>query len=215
MAERPTPQAVFARCVEHASDRSSTACRRSTRHARRRPSVPARDAVALRLCVSAGEALPREIGEQFTAHFGCEILDGIGSTEMLHIFLSNRPGDVRYGTTGTPVPGYDGRAARRGRPAWSPTATSATSTSAGPSAALMYWTSHAKIALDVPGRMDAQRRQIQPPTTTARYVVRRARRRHAEGQRPVRVAVRGRGRARPAPGGARGGRHRPAGRATA
>ena len=52
-------------------------------------------------CTSAGEALPREIGEHFAAHFGCEILDGIGSTEMLHIFLSNRAGDVEYGTTGT------------------------------------------------------------------------------------------------------------------
>ena len=47
-----------------------------------------------------------QIGEKWTAHPGCEIIDGIGSTEMLHIFLSNRPGDVRYGTTGKAVPGY-------------------------------------------------------------------------------------------------------------
>jgi benzoate-CoA ligase len=57
--------------------------------------------------VSAGEALPREVAERFTAHFGAEILDGLGSTEMLHIFLSNRAGDVHYGTTGRPVPGYE------------------------------------------------------------------------------------------------------------
>jgi benzoate-CoA ligase family protein len=55
---------------------------------------------------SAGEALPRHIGERWRARMGSDILDGIGSTEMLHIFLSNRPGDVRYGTTGRPVPGY-------------------------------------------------------------------------------------------------------------
>ncbi|MGL5003274.1 MAG: benzoate-CoA ligase family protein, partial [Casimicrobium sp.] len=63
--------------------------------------------VALRLASSAGEALPADIGERFTKHFGVEIVDGIGSTEMLHIFLSNVPGKVRYGTTGWPVPGYD------------------------------------------------------------------------------------------------------------
>ena len=63
----------------------------------------------LRLCVSAGEALPKHISEQWRDRVGVEILDGIGSTEMLHIFLSNRPGDIRYGTTGKPVPGYDAR----------------------------------------------------------------------------------------------------------
>ena len=61
----------------------------------------------LRLCVSAGEALPREIGERWKDRFGVDILDGIGSTEMLHIFLSLQPGDIKYGTTGKPVPGYD------------------------------------------------------------------------------------------------------------
>jgi benzoate-CoA ligase len=59
------------------------------------------------MCSSAGEALPREIGERWTKHFDCEIIDGLGSTEMLHIFLSNRPGDVKYGTSGKPVDGYE------------------------------------------------------------------------------------------------------------
>ena len=63
----------------------------------------------LRLCVSAGEALPEEIGRRFQEATGVEIIDGIGSTEMLHIFCSNRPGKVHYGTSGTPVPGYDAR----------------------------------------------------------------------------------------------------------
>ena len=70
------------------------------------PARPAKADVSLRLCTSAGEALPAEIGKKFTAAYGVEILDGIGSTEMLHIFLSNRPGAVRYGTTGQAVPGY-------------------------------------------------------------------------------------------------------------
>lgn len=61
----------------------------------------------LRRCVSAGEALPREVGIRWEKRTGCEILDGVGSTEMLHIFLSNTPGDVEYGTSGTAVPGYD------------------------------------------------------------------------------------------------------------
>ena len=61
----------------------------------------------LRFCVSAGEPLPRDIGLRWRARYGVDILDGIGSTELLHIFLSLRPGDVRYGTTGKPVPGYE------------------------------------------------------------------------------------------------------------
>jgi 4-hydroxybenzoate-CoA ligase len=60
----------------------------------------------LRLCVSAGEALPKEVGEKWRQIFGVDIIDGVGSTEMLHIFLSNSPGDVVYGTSGTAVPGY-------------------------------------------------------------------------------------------------------------
>ncbi len=62
---------------------------------------------SVRICVSAGEALPTDIYYRWKERFGVEILDGIGSTEMLHIFLSNRPGDVRPGSTGKPVPGYE------------------------------------------------------------------------------------------------------------
>ena len=61
---------------------------------------------ALRRCVSAGEALPAEVGAKWARFSGCDILDGVGSTEMLHIFLSNRPDDVVYGTSGRAVPGY-------------------------------------------------------------------------------------------------------------
>jgi benzoate-CoA ligase len=69
--------------------------------------LPQRGELRLRVCASAGEALPAEIGRRWTERFGVEILDGLGSTEMLHIFLSNRPGAVRYGTSGVPVPGYN------------------------------------------------------------------------------------------------------------
>jgi len=61
----------------------------------------------LRLCVSAGEALPAHIGEHWRDTVGVDVLDGIGSTELLQTFLSNRPGDIRYGSTGKPVPGYE------------------------------------------------------------------------------------------------------------
>jgi benzoate-CoA ligase family protein len=73
------------------------------------PSAPTKAEVRLRRCVSAGEALPPEVGRRWHDRYGVDILDGIGSTEMLHIFLSNRPGEVKYGTTGKPVPGYDVR----------------------------------------------------------------------------------------------------------
>jgi benzoate-CoA ligase len=142
MAERPTPQAVFTRLT---GQRPTVFFGVPTLFAGMlaSPELPARSAMATRVCVSAGEALPRDIGERYTAHFGCEILDGIGSTEMLHIFLSNRGGDARYGTTGVPVPGYDvelrgedGRCVADGEVG--------DLYIRGPSAALMYWTNHGK-----------------------------------------------------------------------
>jgi benzoate-CoA ligase family protein len=62
---------------------------------------------SVRLCVSAAEALPPQTFDRWEERFGLEIVDGIGSTEMLHIFCSNRPGEVVRGTCGFPVPGYD------------------------------------------------------------------------------------------------------------
>jgi benzoate-CoA ligase family protein len=67
------------------------------------------DFSSVRLAVSAGESLPAEIFEQFRQRFGIEILDGIGSSEMLHIFLSSRPGEARAGSCGREVPGYEAR----------------------------------------------------------------------------------------------------------
>jgi len=60
----------------------------------------------LRVCTSAGEALPESVGNSWKSRFGVDILDGVGSTELLHIFLSNAPGDIKYGCSGRPVPGY-------------------------------------------------------------------------------------------------------------
>ncbi len=68
---------------------------------------PHRSELKIRRCVSAGEALPADVGRRWSERYGVDILDGLGSTEMLHIFLSNRPGDVKYGTSGKPLPGYD------------------------------------------------------------------------------------------------------------
>jgi benzoate-CoA ligase len=65
------------------------------------------DMPQLRIALSAGEALPSRIGRDFRERYGIDIIDGLGSTEMLHVYLSQRPGEVRYGYTGQPVPGYE------------------------------------------------------------------------------------------------------------
>ena len=69
--------------------------------------TPENGSQRLRWCVSAAEALPEHVGAEWKKRFGVDILDGIGSTEMLHIFVSNQPGKLRYGTSGVAVPGYE------------------------------------------------------------------------------------------------------------
>ncbi len=141
MAERPTPDAVFKRWRGEVGGKKPTiffgaptgfAGMLASAH------LPKKEEVGLRLASSAGEALPAELGERFTKHYDIEIIDGIGSTEMLHVFLSNQPGKVRYGTTGWPVSGYeielrgdDGRPVAQGE--------TGDLYILGPSAALMYW----------------------------------------------------------------------------
>lgn len=143
MAERPTPQAVFKRLLDH---QPTVFYGAPTGYGGMlaSPDLPTREQVALRLCSSAGEALPRDIGERWTARFGCEIIDGIGSTEMLHIFLSNRPGDVRYGTTGKAVPGYEVQLRDEDGSVISGHDQIGDLYIQGPSAALMYWNNRAK-----------------------------------------------------------------------
>jgi len=72
-------------------------------------SVPTDAVASVRLATSAGEPLPAPIYQRFVARYGVDVIDGIGSTEALHIFISNRRGQVRPSTSGTPVPGYDAR----------------------------------------------------------------------------------------------------------
>src|SRR6185436_8473 len=67
------------------------------------------DCSSLKFCVSAGEALPAHLGEEWEKEFGLELLDGIGSTETLHMFMSNHRNDVRYGSSGKVVAGYEAR----------------------------------------------------------------------------------------------------------
>ena len=102
---RPTPQSVTEVLTRH---RPTIFCGVPTLYAAllhhwdgARPDVP------LRRSISAGEALPEDVGRRWAGLWGSEVLDGVGSTEMLHIFLSNAPGDVAYGTSGRAVPGYE------------------------------------------------------------------------------------------------------------
>jgi benzoate-CoA ligase len=105
--ERPTPEAMFeliAREEPTVFFGVPTLYAAMLAH----PSLP-ESLGRVRVCVSAGEALPPALYERWLTQFGVEILDGLGSTEMLHIFLSNRPGAARAGSSGVPVPGYEVR----------------------------------------------------------------------------------------------------------
>ena len=109
MAERPTPQAIMSILHQHNPTMffgvpTLYAALLANKH-----NSPETGSNQLRQCVSAGEALPEEVGKGWRQRFGVDILDGVGSTEMLHIFLSNRPDDVCYGTSGKMVPGYVGK----------------------------------------------------------------------------------------------------------
>ena len=105
--------------------------------------APTRDEVKIRRCISAGEALPEQIARAWEERYGVEISDGLGTTEMLHIYLTNRPGETKYGTTGKPVPGYeirlmgdDGKEVPQGE--------LGELHARGPTSAIMYWNNRAK-----------------------------------------------------------------------
>jgi benzoate-CoA ligase len=148
MAERPTPEAVFTRLQQH---RPTVFGGVPTLYAAMlSKQLPPPAATALRVCISAGEALPREIGERWRRHFGVDILDGIGSTEMLHIFLSNRPGEVCYGTTGSPVPGYQLRLVDDQGHAVAPGQIGELQI-CGPTQAQAYWNNREKTAMTFQG----------------------------------------------------------------
>jgi len=96
------------------------------------------DCSSLRFCVSAGEALPAHLGEEWEREFGVQLLDGIGSTEMLHMFMSNHENDVRYGSSGKLLKGYEARLLNEsGNPA--PEGAEGNLWIKGDSAARFYW----------------------------------------------------------------------------
>jgi benzoate-CoA ligase len=146
MAERPTPEATFKRWLGEIGGLKPTiffGAPTGFAGMLASPGLPAREQIALRLASSAGEALPAELGTRFSARFGVDIIDGIGSTEMLHIFISNLPGKVRYGTTGWPVPGYE--IELRGEQGGGvPDGEPGDLYIHGPSAAIMYWGNRTK-----------------------------------------------------------------------
>jgi len=107
------------------------------------PNAPKKSEVKIRRCISAGEALPEEIARTWKERYGVEISDGLGTTEMLHIYLTNAPDATKYGTTGKPVPGYDikligedGKPVKQGE--------MGELYARGPTAAIMYWNNREK-----------------------------------------------------------------------
>jgi benzoate-CoA ligase family protein len=105
--------------------------------------APSRDLSSLRFCLSAGEALPVELYVRWVKTFGVEILDGIGSAEMFHIYITNRPDDVKPGSLGRVVEGYEARVVdAEGREL--PAGEMGTLKVGGDSAALCYWQAHEK-----------------------------------------------------------------------
>jgi len=107
MAERPTPEAVMRTLKRY---QPTIFCGVPTLYAGILADASldrSRCSTRLRICSSAGEALPEPVARRWAERYGVEILDGLGSTEALHIFISNRAGAIRYGSSGRPVPGYE------------------------------------------------------------------------------------------------------------
>jgi len=136
MPGRPTPEAVAATLHQHGVTVFFAV---PTFYAAFLAANPVEStALALRSCISAGEALPVDVGRRWSERYGVDILDGLGSTEMLHIFLSNRMGEVRYGTSGKPVPGYEVRLVGDNGEAVAPGEMGELQVR-GPTSAVMYW----------------------------------------------------------------------------
>ena len=135
MAERATPASVAALLARH---RPTLFFGVPTLYAALLAGTALPEGGRLRLCVSAGEALPADLGERWQKRTGVPVLDGIGSTEMLHIFVSNRPGELRYGTSGKPVEGYEARLVSETGGDVAPGEIGDLHV-AGPTSAVMYW----------------------------------------------------------------------------
>ena len=143
MAERPTPDAVFRKLI---ANKPTIFYGVPTLYAAMlaSPAFPRKEELKLRVCTSAGEALPANLGQRWTERAGTDLLDGIGSTEMLHIFISNKPGDVRYGTTGKPCPGYQVRLIDDGGNVITKAGELGELQISGPTSAIMYWNQREK-----------------------------------------------------------------------
>lgn len=141
-SERSTPEKLFEMIARHRPT-VLTSVPTMINAMLNAPEARGQDLSSLRVCISAGEALPPELYRRWIETFGVEILDGVGSAEMFHIYISNRFGDVRPGCLGRVVPGYeaqivdaDGRALGDGE--------MGTLRIKGDSAALCYWQAHEK-----------------------------------------------------------------------
>lgn len=143
MAERPTPESVLQRLRTHQATIFYGVPTLYAAIVADASNDRTRGSAALRRCVSAGEALPEGVARTWEERFGVEILDGLGSTEMLHIFLSNRPGEVRHGTTGRAVPGYALQLIDEGGQSV-PVGEMGELCVQGPSAAVAYWNQREK-----------------------------------------------------------------------
>ena len=142
LQDRPTPDGVAALLRKHPI---TVFCAVPTFYAAflASPNAPQRAEVKFRRCISAGEALPEEIARTWKERYGLDISDGLGTTEMLHIYLTNRPGATKYGTTGKAVPGYeikligeDGKEVAQGE--------MGELYVRGPTSAIMYWNNREK-----------------------------------------------------------------------
>ena len=132
--ERSTPERIFELIAEH---RPTILVNVPTMMAQmlNHPDAASRDLSCLRVCTSAGEALPRELHDRWLDTFGVEVLDGIGSSELYHIYISNQPGRARAGSTGELVPGYEAELGDNGELLVT-----------GDTAALYYWGDEEKTA---------------------------------------------------------------------
>ena len=132
--DRSTPERIFELIAQH---RPTILVNVPTMMAQmlNHPDAASQDLSCLRFCTSAGEALPRDLHDRWLDTFGVEVLDGIGSSELYHIYISNRPGRARAGSTGELVPGYEAELGEAGELLVT-----------GDTAALYYWGDEEKTA---------------------------------------------------------------------
>ncbi len=141
-SERSTPEKIF-EVIERYRPTILTTVPTMINSMLNAAGAAAHDLSSLRFCYSAGEALPGELYERWMKQFGVEIYDGIGSAEMFHIYITNRPGDVKPGSLGRIVEGYEAKIVDAdGNEV--PTGEMGTLKIKGDSAALCYWNAHEK-----------------------------------------------------------------------